>query len=109
MDINKTGVFINVLSTVCNYSNESLAAFTASKTGFDALVKVFRKEVRANNNKKVCTIYPRGVDTPFREASKPKDLKHKEIADAILYMILQDENSSVDELILRPLIEKNYS
>jgi NAD(P)-dependent dehydrogenase (short-subunit alcohol dehydrogenase family) len=108
MDNKKSGLFINVLSTVCNYSNESLAAYTASKAGFDALVKVFRKEVR-ENNKKVCAIYPGGVDTPFREASRPKYLKPNAITDAILYMMLQDENSSVDELVLRPLIEKNYS
>ena len=102
-----SGVFINVLSTVCDFSNEGLGAYTASKAGFDALVKVFRKEVREKNIK-VCSIYPGGVDTPFREASRPDYLNPEKVADAIISMIQFDSISSVDELVIRPMIEKNY-
>jgi NADP-dependent 3-hydroxy acid dehydrogenase YdfG len=101
------GMFINVLSTVCNFSNEGIGAYTASKAGFDALVKVFRKEVR-ESNKRVCSIYPGGVDTPFREASRPKYLRAETVADAIISMLDYDSNTSIDELVIRPLIEKNY-
>lgn len=108
MSIDSPGMFINVLSTVCNFSNEETGSYTASKAGFDALVKVFRKEVR-EHNKKVCSIYPGGVDTPFREASKPQYLRPETVADAIISMLHYDSNTSIDELVVRPLIEKNYS
>ncbi len=102
-----SGMFINVLSTACNYSNEGIGAYTASKAGFDALVKVFRKEVR-NENIKVCSIYPGGVDTSFREISRPDYLSPESVADAIISMMGFDTNTSMDELVIRPMIEKNY-
>jgi len=102
-----SGIFINVLSTACNYSNEGIGAYTASKAGFDALVKVFRKEVR-NENIKVCSIYPGGVDTSFRETSRPDYLSPETVADAIISMMGYDTNTSMDELVIRPMIEKNY-
>ncbi len=108
MPSDKHGLFINVLSTVSNFSNEGIGAYTASKAGFDALTKVIRKEVR-EQNKKVCSIYPGGVDTPFRKESRPKYLNSNSVADAILSMMLYDENTSIDELTIRPMIEKKYS
>tara|TARA_R110002050_G_scaffold4573_3_gene22167 strand:+ start:11762 stop:12472 length:711 start_codon:yes stop_codon:yes gene_type:complete len=108
MKIEEPGMFINVLSTVCNFSNEGIGAYTASKAGYDALVKVFRKEVR-EKNKRVCSIYPGGVDSPFREEDRPDYLNVEDVAKAILSMMLFDKNASVDELVIRPVIEKNYS
>lgn len=107
MQIEKPGLFINVLSTVCNFSNEGLGAYTASKAGFDALVKVFRKEVR-DCNKRVCSIYPGGVDTPFRDTARPAYLNVENVAEAIISMMLFDDKTSIDELVIRPIIEKNY-
>lgn len=107
MQIEKPGLFINVLSTVCNFSNEGLGSYTASKAGFDALVKVFRKEVR-ESNKRVCSIYPGGVDTPFRDAARPAYLNVENVAEAIISMMLFDDKTSIDELVIRPIIEKNY-
>ena len=104
---NKRGTIINVLSTVCQYSNEGIGAYTASKSGFDALTKVFRKEVR-EQGVKVCAIYPGGVDTPFREADRPQYLDPVSVVDAIYFMLNQAPNSSVDELTIRPLVEKNF-
>ncbi len=101
------GMIINVLSTVCGFSNEGIGAYTASKAGFDALTKVFRKEVR-ENGVKVCAIYPGGVDTPFRAAERPEYLDVESVSEAILFMANQSKISSVDELVIRPLIEKNY-
>jgi len=108
MNRKKAGQFINVLSTVCNFSNEGIGAYTASKSGFNALVNVFRKEVR-DSNIKVCSIFPGGVDTPFREAIKPEYLDPENVAETIMTMMLFDDNTSIDELVIRPLIEKNYS
>ncbi|MCE4566603.1 SDR family NAD(P)-dependent oxidoreductase [Maribellus sp. CM-23] len=103
----ESALFINILSTVCNFSNEGIGAYTASKAGFDALLKVFRKEVR-QKNVRVCSIYPGGVNTPFRNADKPAYLSPQSVADAIISMMQYDDNTSIDELVIRPLIEKNY-
>lgn len=101
------GIIINVLSTVCDFSNEGIGAYTASKAGMDALTKVFRKEAR-EHRVKVCAIYPGGVDTPFRAAERPEYLHPEQVVNAILFMASQKDISSVDELVIRPLIEKNY-
>ena len=101
------GMIINVLSTVCLYSNEGIGSYTSSKAGLDALIKVLRKEVR-EQGVKVCSIYPGGVDTPFRSASKPEYLKESDIVNAILTMAQQSENSVIDELVVRPMVEKNF-
>ncbi|MEH6452635.1 MAG: SDR family NAD(P)-dependent oxidoreductase [Psychromonas sp.] len=101
------GMVINVLSTVCSFSNEGIGSYTASKAGFDSLTKVFRKEVR-DAGIKVCSIYPGGVDTPFRDTSRPQYLHPDSVVEAILYMLKQGSNSCVDELVIRPMIEKNF-
>ncbi|MBN2616976.1 MAG: SDR family oxidoreductase [Spirochaetales bacterium] len=103
----KSGIIINILSTVCNFSNEGIGAYTASKTGFDGLLKVFRKEVRENNIK-VCSVYPGGVDTPFRDVSRPLYLKPETVANAVISILDYDDNACIDELTIRPMVEKNY-
>lgn len=103
----KKGMIINVLSTVCSFSNEGIGSYTASKAGFDSLVKVFRKEARGNNIQ-VCSIYPGSVDTPFRDNSNPDYLRTDTVVNAVISMMKYDENTSVDELVIRPMIEKNF-
>ncbi len=56
------------MSSACSFSNEGIAGYTAAKSGFDALTKVFRKEAR-EEGVKVCVIYPSGVDTPLKTAN----------------------------------------
>jgi NADP-dependent 3-hydroxy acid dehydrogenase YdfG len=104
----QSGMIINVLSTVCNFANEGIGSYTASKAGFDALVKVFRKEAR-DQGIKICSIYPGGVDTDFRDADRPQYLSANAVVKAILSMMSQDENACLDELVIRPMVEKNYS
>lgn len=104
----KAGQIINVMSTVCHFSNESIGAYTSSKAAFDALTKVFRKEVREEGIK-INNIYPGGVDTPFRDSARPLYLQPERVADVIITMMEYDDNSSIDELVIRPMIEKNYS
>jgi NADP-dependent 3-hydroxy acid dehydrogenase YdfG len=103
----KDGMIINVMSTVCNFSNEGIAAYTASKAGFDGLAKVLRKEAR-NHNVQICSIYPGGVDTDFREASRPQYLNPEIVADSVVSMIKLNSNSCVDELTIRPMVETNF-
>lgn len=107
MKLNQQGTIVNVLSTVCGFSNTNIGAYTASKAGLDALTKVFRKEARAFNVK-VCALYPGGVDTPFREAQRPEYLAPESVVNAILLMLNQSDNACIDELVIRPLIEQNY-
>lgn len=102
------GTIINILSTVCLFSNEGIGAYTASKAGFDALVKVLRKEVRKNNIR-ISSIYPGGVNTPFRPQERPDYLKPEDVANAILSVLEADKNVALDELVLRPFVETNFS
>ncbi|MPW29185.1 SDR family NAD(P)-dependent oxidoreductase [Agarivorans sp. B2Z047] len=108
MLVQQRGLVINVMSTVCLFSNPNIAAYTASKSGFDSLAKVFRKEAR-EQGVKVSSIYPGGVDTPFREAEKPEYLAVNDVVEAILTLAQQSANSSIDELVIRPMIERNFS
>lgn len=101
------GTIINVLSTVCQFANENIGAYTAAKSGFDALTQVFRKEVRPMGVK-VCALYPGGVDTPFRSADRPEYLDAQSVCDAILFMATQEGVATVDELTIRPLVERNF-
>lgn len=101
------GTIINVLSTVCQFANENIGAYTAAKSGFDALTQVFRKEVRPTGVK-VCALYPGGVDTPFRSADRPEYLDAQSVCDAILFMATQEGVATVDELTIRPLVERNF-
>lgn len=104
----QTGTILNVLSTVCLYSNPNIGAYTAAKSGFDALVNVFRKETR-NYGVKVCSIYPGGVDTDFRSNATPDYLTAQSVAESIIFMLSQEGNSALDSLTIRPMIENNFA
>ncbi|MBL8968885.1 MAG: SDR family NAD(P)-dependent oxidoreductase [Spirochaetaceae bacterium] len=102
------GLVVNVLSSVCLFSNEGIGGYTASKCAFDGLAKVLRKELRADGVR-VANVYPGGIDTPFREAARPEYLAAKSVAEAILALAEADESVAPDELVLRPLVEKNFA
>ncbi|TPV53684.1 SDR family NAD(P)-dependent oxidoreductase [Aestuariibacter sp. GS-14] len=101
------GTIINVLSTVCLFSNPGIAAYTASKAALDAYTKVMRKEL-AEQHIKMLSVYPGGVDTDFREASRPEYLSAKDVADAIMTMLSSTANAHIHELVIRPEAERNY-
>ncbi len=102
------GTIINILSTVCGFSNEGISAYTASKAGFDGFVKVLRKEAR-QNNVKVCSVYPGGVNTDFRSEPRPQYLSPAIVADSVLSVIQLNRESCMDELVIRPMVETNFS
>lgn len=101
------GLVVNILSTVCCFSNEGLGAYTASKTAFDGLVGVYRKEARKAGIR-VSAVYPGGIDTPFRPQTRPEYLRPEAAAEAILALMLLDPSVAPDELVIRPLVETNY-
>lgn len=102
------GLVLNVLSSACLYSNEGIGGYTASKCAFDGLAKVLRKELRADGVR-VANVYPGGIDTPFRAAERPEYLAAKSVAEAILCLAEADESVAPDELVLRPLVERNFA
>lgn len=104
----KQGCIINVLSTVCQFANPGIAAYTASKSALDAYSKVLRKELH-NSGIKVLSVYPGGTDTEFRSSSKPAYLLATDVASAISAMLHTGNNAHIHELIIRPTIENNFS
>lgn len=107
MKAKKEGMIVNILSTCCLYSNEGLGAYTASKDAFDGLTKVLRKEARKNNIR-VCSVYPGGINTSFREQVREEYLSANNTAEAILKTLDIDKAVALDEIVLRPFVETNY-
>jgi NADP-dependent 3-hydroxy acid dehydrogenase YdfG len=103
----KQGLVVNILSSVCLSTNETNGGYTASKAAIDALTKVFRKEVRKHNIR-VLSVYPGGIDTPFRTKERPDYLSLKQAADVIINAITTDSFVAMDELVFRPMVETNF-
>lgn len=101
------GIVLNVLSTVCLFSNPGISAYSASKTALDSYSKVLRKELNGTGVK-VLSVYPGGVDTEFRAASRPDYLSAEEVAEAILLMLTSSAKAHIHELVVRPAIETNF-
>lgn len=107
MKLQMSGTIINTHSTCCLFSNAGVGSYTASKSGFDALSKVFRKELR-DFNIKVLNVYPGGVDTPFRENDRPDYLRPENVAKIIIQQLLAPAEMFIDDIILRPQVERNF-
>lgn len=107
MQPQQNGMIVNVLSTACLYSNEGIGAYTASKSGLEALTKVFRKEARKDGIK-VCSIYPGGTDTPFRSNDRPDYMTSKSVAKTILSMLMLPDDVVMHDVVFRPMIESNF-
>lgn len=107
MQTRKMGNIVNILSSVCKFSNPSMGAYTGSKDGFDGMTKVFRKEA-AQHNVVVTAVYPGGVDTDFRVIERKDYLTADTVAKSIISLLELDSEAAVHELVLRPHIEKNY-
>ncbi|MDA3852667.1 MAG: SDR family NAD(P)-dependent oxidoreductase [Bacteroidales bacterium] len=101
------GTIINIQTTCDLFSNPTTGSYTSSKAGFDALSKVFRKELREYEIK-VLNIYPGGVDTAFREADRSDYLRPENVADAVVKQLSLADEIYIDDIVLRPLVEKNY-
>lgn len=102
------GLVVNVLSTCCLFANEGLGAYTASKSALDGLAKVYRKEARKAGIR-VCSVYPGGINTPFRAQARPEYLSPEAAAASILAIMRMDASVAPDEFVMRPLAETNYA
>lgn len=103
----QSGLVINIMTSACLFSSEGIGAYSASKSGFDALAKILRKEVRKDHIG-VCSIYPGGVDTPFRANARPDYLRPNDVTNAIIQVIKAGPDVVYDEIVLRPFVETNF-
>lgn len=103
----QSGLIINIMTSACLFSSEGIGAYSASKSGFDALAKILRKEVRKDHIG-VCSIYPGGVDTPFRANARPDYLRPNDVTNAIIQVIKAGPDVVYDEIVLRPFVEMNF-
>ncbi|MFI3284997.1 MAG: SDR family NAD(P)-dependent oxidoreductase [Erysipelotrichaceae bacterium] len=101
------GHIINVLSSCCKFDNETMAGYTASKQAMDAVSHILTKEAR-NDHIKVSSVYPGGIDTPFRSIANHNYLKPETVATAIIQCIELPEEANMHEIVLRPLCESNF-
>lgn len=101
------GTIINTHSTCDLFSNPTIGSYTASKAGFDALSKVFRKELR-DYEIKVMNVYPGGTDTPFRLGERQDYLRPKHVAEAMFKQLTLADEIYLDDIVLRPLVERNF-
>jgi short-subunit dehydrogenase len=101
------GHVVNILSTVCHSSNETMGVYTAAKQGLQALTDIFRKEVRTLNIR-VSSIYPGGTDTPFRKADRPEYMKPESVAEAVYAVLTLPADLVVHHFTFRPMVESNF-
>lgn len=80
------GHILNILSSCCLFTNETMAAYTASKDAMNAISKTLAKEAR-NDQIKVTCVYPGGIDTNFRAVPNHTYLKPQSVAKAIVNCI----------------------
>ncbi len=98
---------VNILSSACLYSNEAMGAYTAGKSGLDALTRIFRKECRPHHIR-VTAVYPGGTDTPFRANPRPDYMAPESVAEAIVGLLKLPDDVVPHEFVFRPEVETNY-
>lgn len=101
------GQIINVLSSCCKHNNPNSAGYTASKNAMESLSKILTKEEK-DKGLKVCDIYPGGIDTNFRAIKRNDYLRAETIAKQIVYVIENNEDGIIQEIVTRPVCENNY-
>ncbi len=103
----KSGQIINVLSSCCLFNNPTMSGYTASKNAMKSFNDILSKEVK-DQGIKVLGVYPGGIDTAFREVSRPDYMSAKTVAKAIINAIELPDDGYMQELVLRPPCENNY-
>ena len=101
------GLIINVLSSCCKANITTMGGYTASKKAMEALSKILVKEVK-DKGIKVLDVYPGGVDTNFRTNERTDYLRPETIAKHIIYVLENNEDGMMQEIVCRPIVENNY-
>lgn len=103
----KQGLFVNVLSSCCLFSNPTTGSYSATKDAMEGISKILTKEAKADGIG-VCNVYPGGVDTNFRAVPNPNYLRPETIAKMIRNCI-EIGDGCVHDLVIRPFIENNMA
>ena len=101
------GMIVNVLSSCCKANIATMGGYTASKKAMEALSKILVKEVK-DKGVKVLDVYPGGVDTNFRRSERTYYLRPETIAKHIIYVLENNEDGMMQEIVCRPVVENNY-
>lgn len=103
----QSGLFVNILSSCCLFSNPMTGSYSAAKDAMEGISKILTKEAKADHIG-VCNVYPGGVDTNFRAVSNPDYLRPETIAKMIKSCI-ENEDGCVHDIVIRPFIEDNMA
>lgn len=103
----KQGLFVNVLSTCCLFSNPMTGSYSATKDAMEGISKILLKEVKSDHIG-VCNVYPGGTDTNFRPNPNSNYLRPETIARMIKDCI-EIEEECVHDIVIRPFIEDNIA
>ena len=101
------GLFVNILSTCCLFSNPMAGSYSAAKDAMEGISKILLKEVKSDHIG-VCNVYPGGTDTNFRANANPNYLKPETVAKMIKACI-ENEEGCVHDIVIRPFIEDNMA
>ncbi|MGN1405453.1 MAG: SDR family NAD(P)-dependent oxidoreductase [Erysipelotrichaceae bacterium] len=101
------GMIVNVLSSCCKANITTMGGYTASKKAMEAISKILVKEVK-DKGIKVLDVYPGGVDTNFRVNERTDYLRPETIAKHIIYVLENNEDGMMQEIVCRPVVENNY-
>lgn len=107
MAAQKSGLFVNILSSCCLFSNPGAGSYSASKDAMEGISKILTKEAKKDNIG-VCNVYPGGVDTNFRAVANPNYLRPETVAKMIRNCI-EVEDGCVHDIVIRPFIEDNMA
>ncbi len=105
MAAQKSGLFVNILSSCCLFNNPMTGSYSATKDAMEGISKILTKEAKADNIG-VCSVYPGGVDTNFRHNANSNYLRPETVAKMIKNCI-EIEEGCVHDIVIRPFIEDN--
>jgi len=103
------GLVINVSSVAGTHGLPNEAAYCASKHGVKGFTDALARELK-DQGIRVCGIYPGGMDTPFwdiqpYQGDRSKIMDPARVAEMVLCMAVQPQNTLVREVILFPTNE----
>ena len=102
----KRGVIVNILSFAAKTIYTKSTAYSASKSGAEAMMNVLRAEVR-NSGVKIINVYPGAVFTPMWAPKHRKKYSKRMIDPNVVARLVYEASSQplsamVEELIIRP-------
>ena len=111
----QSGHFINISSVSGHKTGAGSAVYAATKFGVRAISETLREEALAQSNVRVTTISPGAIDTELPSSVKDETIAGginqfyndlaipaERIAKAILFAIEVDEDTGINEILLRP-------